>query len=200
MSNYVANKIICKKKFYEKFFLDLNAFGDVELDDYIKTTPYITFNKLYNVKSINEYRDKYGTYIYYGFGHSVKELNNDLVEIKFQTSKYYPICAIKKAIELDNSIVWYAVEENLIYISKFEWNENKVVEKTLYIETDKFNNWYDENICNGNTYDNLEDCDDAIWYLNDYSEQDWKLWKTDDLIKRYISKYPTREYYEEMTK
>ena len=110
MSNYVANKIICKKKFYEKFFLDLNAFGDVELDDYIKTTPYITFNKLYNVKSINEYRDKYGTYIYYGFGHSVKELNNDLVEIKFQTSKYYPICAIKKAIELDNSIVWYAVE------------------------------------------------------------------------------------------
>ena len=119
MSNYVANKIICKKKFYEKFFLDLNAFGDVELDDYIKTTPYITFNKLYNVKSINEYRDKYGTYIYYGFGHSVKELNNDLVEIKFQTSKYYPICAIKKAIELDNSIVWYAVEENLIYISKF---------------------------------------------------------------------------------
>lgn len=123
-----------------------------------------------------------------------------MVEIKFQTSKYYPICAIKKAIELDNSIVWYAVEENLIYISKFEWNENKVVEKTLYIETDKFNNWYDENICNGNTYDNLEDCDDAIWYFNDYSEQDWKLWKTDDLIKRYISKYPTREYYEEMTK
>ena len=79
MSNYVANKIICKKEFYKKYLLDLNPFGDEIPDGYVKTHPYITFNKLYNVESLNEYGEKYGTYVYYGFGHSVRELDKDNV-------------------------------------------------------------------------------------------------------------------------
>ena len=198
MSNYVANKIICKKEFYKKYLLDLNPFGDEIPDGYVKTHPYITFNKLYNVESLNEYGEKYGTYVYYGFGHSVRELDKDNVEILFQTRWLYPIYAIVKAIELDHNIVRYAVEENIIYISRFEWNKNKVVEKVLDLGNDKFDEWYDKNIMNDNIYDNLEPCDDTTWYFNNYNEKDWKLWDTDDLIKRYESRYPSKEYFDEM--
>lgn len=105
MANYVANMVICSKVFYEKYFLDTNPFGDENVSEYIKEHPYITFNKLYNVNSLNEYGDKYGVYIDYGYGHTIKELGKDLVEIKFQTRWDYPIYAIKKAIELDHDIV-----------------------------------------------------------------------------------------------
>lgn len=52
MANYVANMIICRKEFYEKYFFDTNSFGDEIVSEYIKEHPYITFNKLYGVSSL----------------------------------------------------------------------------------------------------------------------------------------------------
>lgn len=107
MANYLSNMVICNKSFYEKYFFDSNPFGDKIVDKYIKKYPYITFNKLYNVNSLNEYENMYGTYIYYGLGYTIKYIEKNLVEIKFKTQWNYPIYAIKKAIELNHDIVWY---------------------------------------------------------------------------------------------
>ena len=82
MANYVSNMVVCSKAFYEKYFFDTNPFGDENVSEYIKKHPYITFNKLYGVNSLNEYEDKYGVYIYYGYGHTIKDIGNNLVEIK----------------------------------------------------------------------------------------------------------------------
>ena len=161
-------------------------------NEYVKEKSYITFNKLYKVKSLNEYMEKYGEYIYYGYGYNVKQLDNDLVEIKFQTKWSYPICAIVKAIELNHSIIWYAIEENIIYYSKFSWKDNKVIEETLYIENDKcFEAWYGQNIFN-----NLKCYDDSLWYYNYENNPNWKRWDTDDLVKRYKDIYPPNNYQE----
>lgn len=197
MSNFVSNKIICSKEFLENYFIDFYPFGK---NEHKLKKPYITFNKLFGVQSLNEYNKKYGQCVYYGYSFNYKDIGDNLVEIKFQTRCLYPICAIKKAIELDHNIIWYALEENIIYISKFEWAKEKVIEKTLYIETDNFNNWYDLNVLNGNNYDDLESYDDDVWYFNDYSEDEWKIWETDDLIKRYNKHYPAKEFYDEMCK
>ncbi len=192
MANFVSNRVICKRSFYEKYFYDTNPFGMEKSNEYVKEKSYITFNKLYKVKSLNEYMEKYGEYIYYGYGYNVKQLDNDLVEIKFQTKWSYPICAIVKAIELNHSIIWYAIEENIIYYSKFSWKDNKVIEETLYIENDKcFEAWYGQNIFN-----NLKCYDDSLWYYNYENNPNWKRWDTDDLVKRYKDIYPPNNYQE----
>lgn len=84
----------------------------------------------------------------------------------FRTRWFYPINAIKKAIELDHSIIWYAVEENIIYISKFVWENNNVIEKTLNMETKYFIEWFDKNIYEENIYDDIDAADDSVWYYN----------------------------------
>ena len=94
------------------------------------------------------------------------------------------------------TIKWYAFEEDIIYISKFVWDKDKVIEETLNIETDDFDKWYDKNIFNGNTYDDIDDSDDAIWYYDYDSKKEWIIWECDDLIKRYKDDYPAGEYYE----
>lgn len=195
MSNYVSNKVICKKSFFDKYFLDPYSLGE-DSYEYCKEHKYISFNKLFGVKSVNEYMEKYGQYPDYGYFYCVKEIDKDYIELKFKTRWDYPICAIKKAIEVDHSIVWYAMEENIIYISKFVWENDKVVEKTLNIENDDFSDWYDKNIFNGNTYDDIDDADDAIWYYDYDNKNEWIVWPYDDLIKRYKNDYPAKQYYE----
>ena len=51
MANYVHNKIICTKEVLNKYFIDYYPFND---EDKLNK-PYITFNNIFNVKSINEY-------------------------------------------------------------------------------------------------------------------------------------------------
>lgn len=194
MSNYVSNKVICKKSFFEKYFLDPYALGKDNYA-YCNEHKYISFNKLYEVKDVNEYREKYGQYVDYSSFYEVKDIENGYVKITFRTRCLYPICAIKKAIEIDHSIIWYALEENVIYISKFIWEKDKVIEKTLNIENDDFVEWYDKHIYNGNTYDNIDDSDDAIWYYDYENRNDWITWPSDDLIKRYKDDYPSSDYY-----
>lgn len=195
MANYVSNRVICTKAFFDQYFLDPYSLGK-DSYEYCKNHKYISFNKLFGVKDVGEYYDKYGEYVYYGHSYITKEINEDYIEVKFHTKHYYPICAIKKAIEINHDIKWYAFEENIIYISKFEWDKNKVVEKTLNIETGDFDKWYNKNIFNGNIYDEIDDSDDAIWYYDYDNKEEWIIWECNDLIKRYKTDYPVREYYE----
>ena len=48
MANYVHNKIICTKEVLNKYFIDYYPFND---EDKLNK-PYITFNNIFNVKSI----------------------------------------------------------------------------------------------------------------------------------------------------
>ena len=141
MANYVYNKIVCKKEVLEKYFLDYIPFYENEVLD----EPYITFNKIldYKIPKVGyDHHKEHGVIIYYGNGFEYNEIDNGWFEIKFETRWDYPIKPIVKVIELcKEEIIWYAVEENFIYFSKFYWKDNKVLEDTLYSETADFENW-----------------------------------------------------------
>lgn len=189
MANYVSNKVLCSKSFFDKYFLDSYSLGE-ESYEYCHKNKYISFNKLFGVKDVNEYYEKYGEYIYYGFIYEIKEISDEFVEVKFKTKRYYPIKAIIKAIEIDHNVVWNCVEENVIYISRFSWKQNGIIEETLNIENDEFYDWY--NNCN------IKDAslvDNTIWYYESKNNE-WIIWKCNDLIARYKDNYPSNEYYE----
>lgn len=190
MANYVVNKIVCTEEILNEYFIDYYPI-DEKLEE-----PYITFNKLLGAKSLNKYNEKYGESIYYGFGVSYEKNIEGLMEIKFLTKWLYPICAIVKAVEMfKGKLIWYACEENKIYLSKFFWNKDRVYENTLYLE----NTEYDEWVCNNEDYiEKIEYPDDEIWHYKYENRTDWKVWQVDDLIKRYFDQYPAKEYYKDM--
>lgn len=73
MSNYVVNKIVCTEKILNEYFIDYYPIDENEkLDE-----PYISFNKLFGVKSLNKYDEKYGESIYYGWGFLTKKTRKD---------------------------------------------------------------------------------------------------------------------------
>ncbi|MDD2208512.1 MAG: hypothetical protein PHU45_04075 [Bacilli bacterium] len=187
MANYVSNKIICTKEILDNYFTDYYPFSPEEKLD----KPYITFNKLFGVKSLNEYSEKYGTYIYYGWGFSYKPLNNGLYEIMFATRWYYPICAIIKAIELfKENIEWYAVEENMTYVSRFRYINDKVCEEILSLETKEFEDFdekYHESRMHENS--NLDYGETCAWEYIKRGNMEWKLAQKDDLKEKYFEKY-----------
>ena len=53
MSNYVWHKVICRKEVLDQYFIGSDPFGDGRLMDHY----YISFNKLFGVKSLNEYSE-----------------------------------------------------------------------------------------------------------------------------------------------
>lgn len=189
MANYVSNKVICSKNFFDKYFLDPYSLGE-ESYEYCKENKYISFNKLFNVKDVNEYYEKYGEYVYYSCFYEIREISDELVEVKFKTKHYYPISAIKKAIEIDHNLVWYCVEENIIFISKFSWHLNCIIEETLNLEDAEFYDWYDN--CD---IKNISSADDTVWYYEPKNNK-WIVWECDDLITKYKDNYPHNEYYE----
>ena len=56
MANYVYNRIICTKEVLNKYFLDDEPFEENKKID----EPYITFNKLFDTKLDEKYRELYG--------------------------------------------------------------------------------------------------------------------------------------------
>ena len=178
MANYVWQKVICRKEVLDRYFIDPDPLGDgIQLEK-----PYITFNKLFGVKSLNEYSEKYGAEIYYGFGFSWEIQSDGLCVIKFCSRWDYPIKAIIQAITLEKDTVWYAVEENCIYVSKFYWSEAEgVQEDVLFLEAD-FENWSEAN----EDFDvSLPDPDYGVWYYLETASKDWKTWKSADGFSRY---------------
>ena len=192
MANYVVNKIVCTEKILNEYFIDYYPIDENEkLDE-----PYISFNKLFGVKSLNKYDEKYGESIYYGWGFSYEKNKEGLIEIKFLTKWLYPICAIVKAVEMfKKELTWYACEESKIYLSKFFWDGENVQENTLYLEDTEYEEWAENN---EDYIEGIEYPDDEIWHYNYENRTDWKIWKSDNLVKRYFDQYPAKEYYNEM--
>ncbi len=192
MANYIVNKIVCTEEILNEYFLDYYPIDENES----LREPYISFNKLFGVKSLNEYKEKYGTYIYYGNGFTYEKNKENLIEIKFTTRYLYPIQAIVKAIEMfKDKITWYVCEENKIYLSKFLWNGEMVQESTLYLENGEYYNWRMEN---EDYIEAIEYPDDDIWHYDYENEKEWKVWNYSYLISRYLNHYPAKEYYKEM--
>ena len=192
MANYVVNKIICTEEILNKYFIDYCPIDENEKLE----KPYISFNKLFGVKTLNEYAEKYGEYIYYGYGFSYEKNKEGMIEIKFLTRYLYPICAIVKAVEMfKENLIWYSWEENKIYLSEFFWNGKKVQENTLYIENTEYNEWVNEN---EDYIEAIEYPDDEIWHYDLKNRSDWRIWESNDLIQRYFNEYPAEEYYNQM--
>ena len=194
MSYSIYNKVICSNDFVNNYFIDHYPFKKYKIGilNYVKEE-YITFNRICGAESVNDYMDRFGAYIYYGRGHSIKQINANTSEVMFATSRYYPIAAIIKAIEIDHSVVWYAVVEELIYLSKFCWRDGKVVELTLNLEMDEFYDWQEDN---ESLWDSIDECDCEVWHYIDKRDINWIEWECDDLIERYKSNVPIKEYYE----
>ena len=70
-------------------------------------------------------------------------------------------------------------------MSKFLWQNNKVIEKTLMFDDEDFGEWYEKNVIDGNKYDDLDYADDYVWYYDCKNRKEWYIWDADDLIKRY---------------
>ena len=151
MANCVYNKVLCSKDTLDRLFIDYTPFEEEEpLKD-----PYIVFRKIYETIDLDELKSRDKTDIYYGFGFSYRRCSNDIYEIKFATRWRYPIVAIIQAINLDHNLIWYCVEENNLYISRFFWN-NGVKEEVALLD-DAFYSWFD-------TPSLIDDCDDVVWY------------------------------------
>lgn len=164
MANYVYHQIICTEDFLQKYLLDYYPFYENKKLD----SPYISFNKLTNVKDIREYSNLYGVYIYYGYGFSYLKRDDNKFVVKFATRWEYPISAIQKAMELDHTVEWYAMEESCIYVSKFYF-QNGLMEDIALL-TDDFNKWADENY---DFEESLSDNDHLIWYYLPQIKQRW---------------------------
>lgn len=181
MANYVWHKVVCRKEVLEQYFIDSNPFGDVVQIE----PPYISFNRLFGVKSINEYVEKYRIGIYYGYGFSWEEQLNGMCEVKFCTRWEYPIRAIIRLLEVADDALWFASEENHIYVSKFYWDE-RVKEDILFI-TDGYDRWIDKNMefeCS------LEAWDSGVWYYLSTVKDVWQNREnTDDLHNQKYDKH-----------
>lgn len=191
MANYVYNKVVCAKDVFDKYFLDDDPFGDKE--EIFKKNPYITFNKLFNTKLDENYSEYYGEYIYYGDGFEYNDLKDGNVQILFNTKWRYPIKAIQKSLELcKEKIIWYVVEENLLYISKFYWKD-EMLEEILHLE-DRLD--FEEFFRNS-----LEiESNFWIWEYKPEHKKGWKIWRCNDFEERYFKEEPAQLYYEEMRK
>lgn len=187
MANIVYNKVVCTREILDKYFLDDEPFEKgVKLNE-----PYIAFNKLFNTKLNDKYSELYGESIYYGDGFEYNELGNGKIEILFNTRGRYPIKAIEKALELcKNDIIWYAVEENLIYVSKFYW-DNEIKEDTLFLENNNSFNIFNESIIEPKS-------NFWIWEYPIEEQEVWQLWQCNNLVERYFKEYPAQQYYKEM--
>lgn len=184
MANYVWHRIICTKSVLETYFIDNNPFDN----DKPLTEPYISFNKLFDCKTLNEYYQQYGVHISYGMGFIWRDQNDGTVEIKFCTRWEYPIKAIVKALELCKSdLVWYACEENHCYVSRFQWTDTGVQEHILPLDDDYWD-WDEET--ENRLQDRIEegDYDDSIWCFIPLSKKSWRVWPSSDLSSRYWKK------------
>ena len=181
MANYVSHRVICSTEIFEKFFLDLNPFGE----DEGPVSPYITFHKLFDCKTYYDYDSRYIASIYNGFGFYWQKIADNQMEIKFCTRWQYPIEVIIKALELcKEELVWYACEENHIYVSRFCWRNGKIEEHILPLG-DEYYDWDIENEQKLEAVMADRDCDDSVWYFLPISCGEWKIWPSEDSFSRY---------------
>lgn len=131
------------------------------------------------------------------FYFSKTEANDGFITVKFCTRWRYPITEILELFKkYKNKITWYAVEENNIFMSRFEWINSRITESTLFIEDDYYENWFDKNTT---LYETLDaDTDDDVWYCGFEDSDGWKEWICSDFLERHLENYPAEQYYEEL--
>lgn len=181
MANYIWHKVVCTKDDLDAYFIDNDPFdGNPSIGE-----SYISFNRLFGVKSLDEYREKvdYNT-ISYGHGFSWSKCENGLYEIKFCTRWNYPILAIIKAIELCHDLVWYSFDEAYEGVSRFFWDktENKVTEYG-FDPGFAFDVWEQENEYLWNV---TQSPDDPMWLYLKNATVDWHPRREDNLITKYL--------------
>lgn len=192
MANYVSNKIICSEKFFNDYFIDHYYIGEETKE----VEPYISFDKLV-VDTFSKHDWSNGGPIYYGYGWEYQKKAEGLIELKLQTKYFYPIKAIVKAINLDNSIKWYCVQDNYIYLSKFTYDfYNKKVKEEIIFLDEHFENYLGYILDNG-LNKTLNYADDEIWYYSFKPINKWVEWETrsdNDLLERYGKEmYPSTD-------
>ncbi|HEM5984408.1 TPA: hypothetical protein U2B44_000817 [Streptococcus suis] len=165
MVNYVYQQVVCSQEFFETYFLDYYPIDENRIEP-----PYISFNKLVNVKDIGVYRERFGEYIYYGYSFTYKKRSDGLMVLTFATKRDYPIAAIRAAIQLDHSLEWYAVEENCIYVSRFYWNHGVQEEIYLLDDDDDFGRWVEARY---EFEEALADSDHIVWYYLLENKNNW---------------------------
>ena len=176
MSNYVWNRVVCRKEAMERWLADPDPFGDGQPG----SRPSISFNRLADVKSVKEYEEKAGVPVWYEKGVLCREYGDGRVELKFCTLWQYPIRAIGALLELAQDTQWYAVEENHTYVSRFCW-EDGLREDVLLIE-DAYFRWSAEH---EDLLDSLPEEDDGAWYFLPEAPGDWHRWESTDHFGRY---------------
>ncbi|MGT2715873.1 hypothetical protein [Streptococcus respiraculi] len=184
MDNYIYQQVICSRDFLEQYFIDYYpTYEDKCLDP-----PYISFNRLMRVSNLVEYQEKYGEYIYYGYGFSYREISDGKYIVKFATKREYPIAAINQAIAIDSTIEWYAVEENCSYISKFYWNHG--VKEAIELLMDDFFIWIEKHY---ELDDSLSDEDHIAWYYLQNRKAFWIPFPDDLNLPRFYKSIDKKE-------
>jgi hypothetical protein len=181
MANYVWHRIICTNSVLETYFIDNNPFGEEKP----LAEPYISFNRFFGCKTLNDYYQQHGVYISYDMGSVWRGQNDGTVEIKFCTRWEYPIKAIIQVLELCKSeLIWYACEENHNYVSRFQWTGDSIQEHILPLDDDYWD-WDEEteNRLQGRIEEG--DYDDSIWYYLPLSKERWRIWPSNDGFLRY---------------
>lgn len=185
MSNYVSNRIICKKDFLKKYLYDEHPAG--VLQQSISPIAKISFNHLFSMSTIDQYKAVHGTTIAYDYGVGCMDIDQDFVDIRFQTERYYPIRAILKAIQLDHSIIWLCVEDNYQYISIFQWSSDE--EKVTELIVDLFNS--DEYVAHIEEIGSMviHSWDDGLWHYGLFAFGGPDERNTEDLEEHYFERY-----------
>ena len=162
MSNYVWSRIVCSQDVVDKIIMN---------DPNNLSHSIVSFHKVLGV----DYDDHEARNVF------VKKIAVDSYEIKYCQRWRYPITSINRLIESYHDVVWYLVEENHIYVSKFYW-DNGVKEDVMDIEYEYYD-WLDENPIFG---DSLDTTDDDVWYFLQTVDKKWINWESTDNFARYL--------------
>lgn len=165
MANYVYHKVVCSKEFLERYLIDEYPLGS----DKKISPPYISFNKLFGMTDLIDYGKKFGEYIYYGCGFSYAPREDGRFEVKFATTRDYPMPAIHRAIELDHLVEWFAVEESYESVSHFIWSTG--VQELIHPLGEEFDKYYEEE---ADFDESLDDADNLVWYYLDEYGCQWE--------------------------
>ena len=160
MSNYVWSRIIC---------------GVDTLEDIIIGDPTNILHSYISFKRLQIDDDDTRNVL-------VNKLTDNSYELKYCQRWFYPITAIIRLIEKHHDVIWYLVEENHLYVSKFYW-DNSVKEDIMDIEQDYYV-WLDKYP----TFDELLDySDDDVWYFLETIKEKWVNWDSQDSFSRYLN-------------
>ncbi len=180
MSNFVWHRLICHRNVTEELFSD-SAFcircGSCEL-------PGISFRRVYDLFHVDPETDLISgrdSYIANDQGISVHFVSEELCELMFLTRNFYPVFVIFKTLEMFHDTIWYAVEENCVYVSKFIWETDQLVEYAVYIEKE-YGKWLESNFDYALSVQNP---DSDVWHFMENGRMKWKPWDNRDPVETY---------------